>query len=297
MYCSVNRVDFDSGYNIETGLLKSQAHSARSGKQVDGNWSHLSHLNLSVGEQFDESGLREQKKPFSDAQRDLDVERFTLPNCEHAPPFTLETLNRFVIANLVALNFSSPKFQPTFWQSTFLASMAVPKTPVHKNDSAMLGQNYIGTPRQIFFMELKIAAPSYGALGARAVLGRYADCERCALCMSAAGGCEYPFAQYKMDRTRGPSLIHTFECSAFVLSYIWLIGKNLGRPCPRSRVLAKRRLAAPHRYRQIEKLGGENGIRNAWQPSLRQERIVISRIREIHQLGLRPSQRDQRSHL
>jgi hypothetical protein len=40
MYSTVNRIDFDSGGNIEACLLEPKAKSACSGKQVDTDRAH-----------------------------------------------------------------------------------------------------------------------------------------------------------------------------------------------------------------------------------------------------------------
>jgi hypothetical protein len=39
----MDRIDLDSRSHVEPGLLETEAHSARTGEQVDSNWSaHLS---------------------------------------------------------------------------------------------------------------------------------------------------------------------------------------------------------------------------------------------------------------
>jgi hypothetical protein len=41
MNCGMNRVDFDSGDDVESGLFEAQRHAASSGEQVDSYWSFI----------------------------------------------------------------------------------------------------------------------------------------------------------------------------------------------------------------------------------------------------------------
>jgi hypothetical protein len=64
------------------------------------------------------------------------------------PPLCCQKCDLLGIALPIGIDLAPPEVWSRFWQAEQMARMAMPETPVHKNDSPVARQNNIRTPGQ-----------------------------------------------------------------------------------------------------------------------------------------------------
>jgi hypothetical protein len=75
------------------------------------------------------------------------------PYQNYLPAELFKLFNIAGISGLVRFNLGFPEFRTSLWQSEILTVVSVPETSVHKNHSAVLGQNNIRFSREVSHMQ------------------------------------------------------------------------------------------------------------------------------------------------
>tara|TARA_B100000749_G_C18442632_1_gene472925 strand:+ start:2307 stop:2846 length:540 start_codon:yes stop_codon:yes gene_type:complete len=154
----VDRVDLDSGYDVEARLLEAQAHAPRASEKIDSDWSHQLLLCLRIWRTLAEHLVNVDRScgpeefPQSSFKM-LNFFEFTLPNLFDVPANRLQFGPFLRIPLTIALDLGKPEIEVRFRGLSNLAAVAMPVTPMNEDRFLATEENDVGLTGQVFAMQ------------------------------------------------------------------------------------------------------------------------------------------------
>ena len=161
MNTRMNGIDFDCCNHVEPRLLESEAHSARTRKQIDCNWTrHFNSLivieSYVVNEIDDLCAVQGIRVNFDRRTSASFVSHCQIVSTRH--PARLRVSTDFGVPLPILDNLFCPESNSALWQLALWTTVAVPKTAVYEDDRAMLCEYDVGFSGEVSPVQTKSAA-------------------------------------------------------------------------------------------------------------------------------------------